>query len=216
MTETHKRECPNCGTEIEYTNKRSWYNANRRNSKCRKCADNAVSSTLKEKFNNGKLTINPRKKNKDLIKKFHRNCPNCGDDMWYVSSGTLSTAIKRKTICNRCSVHKYNKTFKDIIQQEHIDKMRATKAGFSSFEEYKEKYPEKEMYKRNVWRLTYRNDLESLDDWEKRGRCGVDGAYQLDHIISISDGYERGIPPEEIADMSNLRMIPWRENLLKG
>jgi hypothetical protein len=44
----------------------------------------------------------------------------------------------------------------------------------------------------------------------------VDGAYQLDHITSISEGFSKNISPEVIADMSNLRMLPWKENLLKS
>lgn len=50
----------------------------------------------------------------------------------------------------------------------------------------------------------------------KRGLAGEDGAYHLDHIISIKYGFEHGIPPEEIAKKENLQMLPWKENINKG
>lgn len=48
------------------------------------------------------------------------------------------------------------------------------------------------------------------------GRMGVDGAYQLDHILSINYGFENNIPPEIVADISNLQVIPWRVNAVKN
>ena len=37
----------------------------------------------------------------------------------------------------------------------------------------------------------------------------------MDHIISVWNGFHNDIPPEQIADISNLRMIPWLENQIK-
>jgi hypothetical protein len=213
---TYKRNCPNCDCQLEYTNKRSWYNANRLNSKCTNCYRNTISVTLKEKYKSGELNVVPRKKDCDLIKPFKRNCPDCGNEMSYVSEGTLNTSIKKNTICNSCSTYKYNKTFNQVITPEHRLQMRATKAGFENFDEYKLRYPKKQFYKREVWRLTYQHPLDTLEYWELRGRCGVEGAYQLDHIKSINWGWENGIEPEVIAEWDNLRMIPWKTNLLKS
>jgi len=44
---------------------------------------------------------------------------------------------------------------------------------------------------------------------------GVEGGYQLDHIISIKTGFLNNIPPEEIADINNLQIISWKENRKK-
>jgi hypothetical protein len=49
----------------------------------------------------------------------------------------------------------------------------------------------------------------------KLGKCGVDGAYQIDHIITVRQGFEQGIPVEVIAAAENLRVIPWLENVQK-
>lgn len=216
--ETWTRECPECGTELTYTNIRSWKHANKNGSKCRPCYSNTVRDTLKRKHKSGEFV--PHKRDKEAEKNkprpFKRPCPDCGEEIGYTSKKGLRRAIREKTICNRCSTYKYKKTFNDIITEDHIKQMRATKAGFQDWNEYLEKYPEKEMYKREVWRLTYQNPLETLENWNKRGRCGVEGAYQLDHIVSINEGWENEIPPEQIADWDNLRMIPWEDNREKG
>ena len=214
----YKRNCPKCGDEIEHINPRSYKWAKRDGKPCRKCYSKDISATLKTKAKNGEFNyvVRDKKREKSLERNFHRNCPNCGNQMSYASKGTLETAIRKNTVCNSCSTYKYNKTFNDVIKEEHIQQMRATKAGFENFEEYKEKYPKKEMYKREVWRYTYKHPLETLEHWDKRGKCGVEGAYQLDHIISINEGWSNKIPAEEIAKWENLRMIPWKDNLLKG
>ena len=48
-----------------------------------------------------------------------------------------------------------------------------------------------------------------------RTLCGVEGGYQLDHIISMTEGYARGILPIIIGDKSNLQMLKWEDNLAK-
>ena len=164
----------------------------------------------------GMVCGKPRRKNSEITKTHFRDCPDCNTPIGYSTKKLLTHSARKNTICNSCSSYKYNKTWSNVITEDSINKMRATKAGFSSFEEYVEKYPEKEMYKRNVWRLTYRNDLTVLEHWDKRGKCGVDGAFQIDHIYPVSKGYENNIPPEELAKMDNLQMLPWRENLLKS
>jgi uncharacterized Zn finger protein (UPF0148 family) len=49
----------------------------------------------------------------------------------------------------------------------------------------------------------------------KLGKCGIDGANQIDHIITVRQGFEQGIPVEVIAAAENLRVIPWLENVQK-
>ena len=49
----------------------------------------------------------------------------------------------------------------------------------------------------------------------KLGKCGVAGAHQIDHIITVRQGFDQGLPVEVIAAVDNLRVIPWLENLQK-
>jgi hypothetical protein len=214
----YKRNCPKCGDEIEYKNPRSFKWADRDGKPCRKCYSKVISDTVKTKFENGEWIPKPRdrEREKTLERNYHKNCNNCGNIMKYVSSGTLDRAIKENTLCNSCSTIVYKKGIMNGVTKEQTEQMRATKAGFQNFDEYKLRYPKKQFYKREVWRLTYQNPLDTLEHWELRGRCGVEGAYQLDHIKSINWGWENGIPPEVIAEWGNLRMIPWRTNLLKS
>ena len=68
------------------------------------------------------------------------------------------------------------------------------------------------IYKKLVDEITKSQPLETLENYDKRGFRG----YHLDHMISIHYGYKNGIPPKVIGHISNLRMIPHQENLLKG
>jgi len=47
------------------------------------------------------------------------------------------------------------------------------------------------------------------------GKAGIDGAHQIDHIVSVREGFEKGIPVEDIADPSNLQILPWLDNIRK-
>lgn len=67
-------------------------------------------------------------------------------------------------------------------------------------------------YKKRVWKLTEQNDLSVLEHFEKRGFKD----YHLDHKVSIYYGFKNGIPEEYIAHISNLRMIPYKDNTDKG
>lgn len=73
-------------------------------------------------------------------------------------------------------------------------------------------------YCRRVTRATHANKhiYSTWENFDKIGRCGVEGAYQLDHIISKYHGFENGIPPEQIGDIQNLQIIPWLDNRIKG
>lgn len=82
-----------------------------------------------------------------------------------------------------------------------------------NFREDKSSFQE---YKRSVYLITRQQPINTLEHYDKkRGRCGVDGAYQLDHITSIKEGFEKGIDPSIIGNIANLRFIPWEENLRK-
>jgi hypothetical protein len=48
------------------------------------------------------------------------------------------------------------------------------------------------------------------------GGSGVFGAYQLDHIISISTCWEYQVPEVSASDVRNLQVIPWFVNLSRG
>lgn len=47
------------------------------------------------------------------------------------------------------------------------------------------------------------------------GLAGQDGAYHIDHVYSIMQGYINKVSPFVIGNIKNLKMIPWEENLEK-
>lgn len=74
-------------------------------------------------------------------------------------------------------------------------------------------------YAYKVSKLTkriYEEHKEAInpDDYP-RTLCGVEGGYQLDHIVSIKYGFDNKINPEELAKVENLRMLTWQENNFK-
>lgn len=72
-------------------------------------------------------------------------------------------------------------------------------------------------YRAKVMSITGKQNLFLLENFDKpRGLCGVEGAYQLDHIVSIKYGFDHDIPAEVIGNLGNLRIIPWKENRTKG
>ena len=84
----------------------------------------------------------------------------------------------------------------------------------------KETTPAYKKYKGLVHRLsgyTYTKNIDIINpNLYTRTLCGVEGGWQLDHIIPIKECYEKGISPEEAASIHNLRMLPWKDNLMRN
>ena len=47
------------------------------------------------------------------------------------------------------------------------------------------------------------------------GKCGIDGAHQIDHIVTVREGFEKGLSIEVISAKENLQILPWLENVQK-
>jgi hypothetical protein len=72
-------------------------------------------------------------------------------------------------------------------------------------------------YASQVRSVTRLQNISSLKNSDKpRGLCGVEGAYQLDHITSIKKGFLNNVCPTVIGDIGNLQFIPWKENRSKA
>lgn len=90
-----------------------------------------------------------------------------------------------------------------------------------------ERYPKPEYnlqkfrdYKKAVYRqseITYKNNKTQINPNEyPRTRMGVDNGWQLDHIKPVNECFKEGLSVDEAADISNLRMLPWKENLMRN
>lgn len=74
-------------------------------------------------------------------------------------------------------------------------------------------------YSRAVHRATrevYKEHIDIINpNRYTRTLCGVAGGWQLDHIISIKECFARGLSINEAAAVTNLRMLPWKDNLMR-
>ena len=66
-------------------------------------------------------------------------------------------------------------------------------------------------------RKTYNQHIHLLNpDGLLLGRCGTPGAYQIDHKVPISIGYQLKIPVIVMSVIENLQLMTWKENLNKS
>lgn len=224
--EKFMRKCPGCGGKLYHGTEIGRNRADREKRTCGgklngKCK--VISKAQKKLISKSLLGRAPnhdqkKRRNKLIPTKFERPCPKCSRTLYYGRKQSLVEATKKRTVCDSCNNYIHKKAWKDVITEKSIRKMRASKAGFSSWSEYKKKYPKWLQYKAEVWKYTYKalRDNPTLKNYDKKGRCGVEGAYQIDHIIPLRHGFDNKISPKKIAKYSNLRMIPWEENRKKG
>lgn len=178
--------CTNCNKEVSYKNKVSW--------------------------------LNVRTK---LDRDGFYHCRQCAGKIGRENSDKKPTG-RPKGSKNRKDYTPWNKGWSGNVRNIgwHKKETRmlqiARRNGYETYEEYRDSLPEWKAYKIDVWRLTNQQPLHLLENYDKRGVNGQDGAYTLDHKISIKRGFIENIPPEEIADISNLEMLPWEENIVKG
>jgi hypothetical protein len=146
-----------------------------------------------------------------------------------LGSGGKSKPLKIEIECEVCGNPHKNKKFcsrKCMYQSDYyLNMLKSIDRSYMRTEEYANtlRNPNMAAYKKysgNVHRLTkwtyekYKNKINPND--YPRTLCGVDGGYQLDHIIPIKFGFENNIPPEVLAEKNNLRMLPWKQNLMRN
>jgi hypothetical protein len=105
-----------------------------------------------------------------------------------------------------------------MFGKKHSEKYKKSQSSFKRLWWKKQGHVNISKFKRYRYKvdsLTRNQPIHLLENFNKRGRAGVDGAYHLDHIVSVWKGFHKKIPPEKIANIKNLRFIPWRENQKK-
>lgn len=91
---------------------------------------------------------------------------------------------------------------------------------------YNERYPSEydltvfRNYKKAVYKLSnkiynqYKNQINPND--YPRTKMGVEGGWQLDHIKPVNECFKEGISIEDASSIHNLRMLPWKDNLMRN
>lgn len=120
--------------------------------------------------------------------------------------------------------HKYCSRECMYKSEEQRNKMRSIDRSYMLTEEYRNKLTKEttsayKRYANRVHKLTqkiYEENKHIINpEGYERTLCGVEDGYQLDHIVPVRYGFDNNITPEELSKVDNLRMIPWKQNLLK-
>ena len=115
-----------------------------------------------------------------------------------------------KSPCKKCGTIR---TYTHIKSWKQRHELCVSCSQIKTTEHYNREY---QKYKGKVWTETNKQPIHILENFDKRAKSGVIGAYQLDHIISIKFGFDNKISPDVIGNITNLRMVPWEENIKKG
>jgi hypothetical protein len=77
----------------------------------------------------------------------------------------------------------------------------------------------KDYYNKVYWlsEKIYEENISLINpDNLPRTLAGIEGGYQLDHVVSVHIGFLYNISPDLISSLENLRLISWKENRQKG
>jgi len=106
--------------------------------------------------------------------------------------------------CPKCNNIKKAERCRRLNEERHIISISTKNA----WESYKSK-----VYKHT--RVSYNKYKDIINPQNlERTRSGIEG-YHLDHIASIKNCFEWGVPPEKCGNYRNLRMVEWKENSRK-
>jgi len=75
-------------------------------------------------------------------------------------------------------------------------------------------------YRNKVSWLTEQTYIKYINiinpDNKPRTLAGVENGFHLDHIYPVSKGFDNSVPPELMASIDNLRLMDWKENVIKS
>lgn len=137
------------------------------------------------------------------VKREERNCIICG------SVFVVKPAMRKKICSIECS-HIHLKSMDKSYMQTEDYKSTKRSPHTSAFRRYKNE----------VHRLTqkvYEANKDTINPNNlPRTLAGIEGGYQVDHIVSIKFGFDNNIPAHVLAEAQNLRMLPWKMNLARN
>lgn len=145
-------------------------------------------------------------------KKIECSCDECGA---YFERGIQLLRRVDKHLCKACSRKDVGQ--KNVIAQGGVPRPWQRGEKHHSWKGNKREFY---LYAQRVHALTRAKHLKNIwSTWEnadKIGKCGEEGAYQLDHKVSIAYGFYNHIPETVIASLNNLEIVTWESNRSKG
>ena len=212
-----KRNCPECGKEKIYKSKIGYTRAVANNTLCQRCANKWDNVFGKENAEKMRQRYSIDNTGKQLSNETKQKISNSVHTRW-LTNGYPESGIQKlkERLTTPCSEETKNK-LKQYTGEKSATIRKILKERNITYDEYLNSIPEWKRYYNEVQRITHKQPIQLLENYEKRGRAqtGSD-VYHLDHIISIKYGFDNNIDPNIIGDISNLRMIPWLENLKKS
>lgn len=215
-----KCSCDNCNNLIYYKSEQYLLSGIKNNTKCKNCSGKGhiVSQETRNKISIKNSGENNGMYNKGYLQTGENN-PNYGNPNNYSPSTETRSKISKanKGKSGPMKNKKLSEESKLKISESHLgilNPMYNKKPwNYNKFQDLTNDFL---IYKKIIHRLTEKF-VYLIDGYDetKRGRAGINGAYQVDHIISIKDGFLNDIPEELIADISNLQFITWEENIRK-
>jgi hypothetical protein len=141
-------------------------------------------------------------------------CDECGIEWKRRYSKKHAQRNYEKDLCNKCARLNVGK---------RVARNNAIKAGKkncgSNHHNWNPNKSEFRAYAYKVRRLsekTYTEHLSILNpNGLQRTLCGTDGGYQLDHKVSIKAAFDLRMPEENVAQVENLQLLPWKDNRRK-
>ena len=98
---------------------------------------------------------------------------------------------------------------KGLKKQESLEILSRDDEAYSNFQKYRNRIAVRT-------KKTYMEFKEDINPENLMlGKCGIPGAYQIDHIISVRVGFEQNISIEYMSSRENLQILPWLENIKK-
>lgn len=202
-----ERICSQCGSTVYHKSKKVRNRENKKKSMCKSCSNRLIPRGW---------VLNPNLQ-KSLKTRKKNNYHHSEETKQKIRISKLGSKNPMASGLTDEHKRKISQTLKDrpVTWGDKISKS-LKKFHKKRREENAQIIPKKHQYNLHIRRITKQQPIHLLENYEKRGRAGQIGVYQLDHIISKNYGFKNNILPEIIGEISNLRMIPWQENLKKG
>jgi hypothetical protein len=108
-----------------------------------------------------------------------------------------------------CPARSHPNKNKGLKKQESLEILSRDDPAYSNFRKYRNRIAART-------KRTYREFMEEINPLNLMlGKCGIDGAHQIDHIISVRIGFEQNISIEIMSAKENLQILTWQDNIKK-
>jgi len=181
----YTRNCPECDRELEYVTISGLHFAKKRNSICNFCSQKEIHNRPNIRIEQAKRMMGNNNPNKRL---------------------KLRSKISKRMVGNQYA--------RGILRSDEFkENTRKRMLGKNNphWRSRGKEYTKWQEYVLDVRRITNQQPLHLLENFDRRGRY----KFHLDHKKSIRYGFDNGIEARKIANIRNLQMLWWKDNIRK-